>query len=933
MTAEILERDAELGRLDALLDEIAVGGDGAVVLVEGPPGIGKTALLRAAADQAERRPRLLVLRGIASELDRDFPFGLVHQLLDPVLASADDERRGRLLAGAAARAEVVLDPRAEFAEDDPGYAVLHGIYWLLVNLAEEAPVALLVDDLHWSDRASLRLLEFLGRRLDGVPVLVLGTLRPAEPGAETDLLAAIAAGPVVHLLQPAPLTDSAAGRLLAEGLQHEPDAAFVTACATATGGNPLLLRALAREASERGLRGRAGEAGELAEIGAAGLRVVVARRLGALGSDAGRIARAAAVLGDRRSLADLADVAQLDEADARAAADQLVAADLLVPGAWTYVHPLMREAVAATIPGAERAELHRRAAVRVRAQGAGPDAIAVHLLSTQAAGDQEVVALLRAAARRTAAEGAPETAVAQLRRALAEPPSPEDRAGVLLELGELELRTNDPGTADRLREALELGLSADDAARAHAALGAHQILTDPFAALDDLERGMAEASDPALAMRLETNLLEVSVFLTGLADRRRELLEAGAADPGASPVMLAHLAQHAGAVPTTVQEIVDLAERAVAGGRLLESIGPGNSTYNLLMHAVRYAEHAELMRRLLDEGDAHARREVSARSALFLDHARAYHDLLFGSVAAGVAVAEGGLAAARDAGFFVPGDAFTAVTAELQFEADRLEDAAATVAPLDAAAASATIAGPFAISARGVVRFAQGRRAEAEADWRLTLELLGRRGWKAPLATRAGLRLAPMLAARGDTEEALALVDADLDVARAAGMRGAEGVALRIRGAVLGGDEGLETVREAVAILRDSPLVLDTAWALHDLGAALRRAGHRADAREPLREGLDLADRIEAARVARLLREELAAAGARPRRRALSGPASLTPSERRVAELAAKGLSNREIAESLYVTRKTVELHLGHAYAKLQIKTRTQLPEALADGG
>ncbi len=184
MTAEILERDAELGRLDALLDEIAAGGDGAVVLVEGPPGIGKTALLRTAGDQAERRPRVVVLRGIASELDRDFPFGLVHQVLDPVLASADEERRARLLAGAAARAEVVLDPRADSPGDDPGYAVLHGLYWLLVNLAEEAPVVLLLDDLHWSDRASLRLLEFLGRRLDGVPVLVLGTLRPAEPGAE-----------------------------------------------------------------------------------------------------------------------------------------------------------------------------------------------------------------------------------------------------------------------------------------------------------------------------------------------------------------------------------------------------------------------------------------------------------------------------------------------------------------------------------------------------------------------------------------------------------------------------------------------------------------------------------------------------------------------------------------------------------------------------
>lgn len=931
--AGILERDAELRRIDDLLDEVAAGGDGGVVLVEGPPGIGKTAVLRAAGERARERPRLVVLQAVASELDREYPFGLVHQLLDPVMAAAGDDRRARLLAGAAARASVVFDPATEPAGDDPGYAVLHGLYWLLVNLAEESALVLLVDDLHWADRASLRLLEFLGRRLDGVSALVVGTLRPAEPGAEADLLAALAAGPAAQVLQPAPLSAEAAGRLLAAGLEHEPEPAFVTACTDATGGNPLLLRAVAREASERGLRGRAGEARDLAELGAAGLRVVVDRRLGGLGSDAGRVARAAAVLGDRRTLDDLAAVADLGDPEARAAADQLVAADLLDPGGWVFVHPLMREAVAATIPGGQRAELHRRAAARVRARGGRPDEVAVHLLAAEPAGDPEVVELLRAAAARAVAEGAPETAVAQLQRALDEPPPPETRAELLLELGELELRTNDPQVHVHLREALALDLPPDGRARAYAALGAHTLLTEPAAALADLERGREDAEDPAVAMVLEANLLEGSVFLTSLAERRRALLDAGREDPDPSPVMLAHLAQDAGAVPTTVPEIVDLAERAVADGRLLAHVGPGNSTYNLLLHAVRYAERADLMSRLLEEGDVIARREGSARLMMFLDHARAYHHLLFGSVAAGAAVAEGGLATAREAGFFVPGDAFTAITAELLVEADRLDDADAVVAALDVSAASATISGPFAISARGLVRCVQGRREEAEADWRLALDLLGRRGWRTPLATRGGLRLAASLAARGEQEEALALVDADLAVARAAGMRGAEGVALRIRGLVVGGDEGIELGREAVAVLRETPLLLDTAWAIHDLGAALRRAGRRADARDILREGLDLADRIEAGRLSRRVREELAAAGARPRRRALTGPGSLTPSERRVADLAAQGLSNREIAETLFVTRKTVELHLGHAYGKLGIKTRTQLPEALADGG
>jgi len=132
-----------------------------------------------------------------------------------------------------------------------------------------------------------------------------------------------------------------------------------------------------------------------------------------------------------------------------------------------------------------------------------------------------------------------------------------------------------------------------------------------------------------------------------------------------------------------------------------------------------------------------------------------------------------------------------------------------------------------------------------------------------------------------------------------------------------------------VRLLERSPLLLQTAWAQHDLGAALRRARRRGDAREPLRAALDLGRRIGATRVADSARDELLASGARPRREALSGVEALTPSERRVAELAAQGMTNREIAETLWVTRKTVELHLGHTYAKLGIRSRNQLAEVL----
>jgi DNA-binding CsgD family transcriptional regulator len=156
------------------------------------------------------------------------------------------------------------------------------------------------------------------------------------------------------------------------------------------------------------------------------------------------------------------------------------------------------------------------------------------------------------------------------------------------------------------------------------------------------------------------------------------------------------------------------------------------------------------------------------------------------------------------------------------------------------------------------------------------------------------------------------------------------GVALRAVGLTDGGRSGIELLRQAVRVLEGSRARLEHARALTDLGAALRRAGQRAESREVLQVALDLAHRCGAIALTERARTELVAAGGRPRRLVLSGLDSLTPSERRVAQLAADGLSNREIAQNLFVTARTVEGHLTHAYEKLAITSRQQLPAALA---
>jgi DNA-binding CsgD family transcriptional regulator len=173
------------------------------------------------------------------------------------------------------------------------------------------------------------------------------------------------------------------------------------------------------------------------------------------------------------------------------------------------------------------------------------------------------------------------------------------------------------------------------------------------------------------------------------------------------------------------------------------------------------------------------------------------------------------------------------------------------------------------------------------------------------------------------------LAEAELIKGRRWATPGAIGSALATRGVVEGGDAGAELLREAVGLLERSPARLEHAHALTDLGATLRRAGRRSGAREPLRAGFALARRCGAVPLAKRAHEELGATGEKLRRFVPIGVEALTPSERRIAEMAADGRTNREIAEELFLTVKTVETHLSHTYRKLDIHSRQGLPEAL----
>ena len=422
----LYEREDELARVDALVTA-ACAGRGGVLLIAGPAGIGKTVLLEAARERASQAGmRVLAARG--GELETGFSFGVVRQLFEPLLVGASAAEREALLAGAARRALLALEDFRDQAgampleaESEPPFAVMHGLYWLAVNASAAGPLLVAVDDLHWADQASLRFVLYLADRLAGLPVALALSWRVAETGDGPDRLARleqIAGGGVVSLT---PLSLSGVRTLLTQEFGTAPAEAFAEACHAVTGGNAFLLRELIQQLRADAIGPGEEVSAQVAALGPRSVARAVALRVARLGPAAGELARAAAVLGDGAQLRHAAALAGVGLADAAAAADGLAGIGVFEPGTpLRFVHPIVRTAVHEDIPQAGRGLRHAEAARLLAAEGGDLDAVCAHLLVCEPAGSAEVVERLRAAAARAVGRGAPESAAAYLRRALAE---------------------------------------------------------------------------------------------------------------------------------------------------------------------------------------------------------------------------------------------------------------------------------------------------------------------------------------------------------------------------------------------------------------------------------------------------------------------------------------------------------------------------------
>jgi DNA-binding CsgD family transcriptional regulator len=929
----LLEREVELRALARQVAAVRAGA-GRVIAVDGPAGIGKTTLLAAAADSAQAGG-VTVLRARGGPLEQDAAWGVARQLFEPLRAC---EVWGELAVGAAKLATRALDPAtAEPASGgDAMYAAARGLVWLATNLATRGPAMLIVDDVHWADAPSLRWLAQLAGDLDGLALGVLCAVRSGEPPSDPGLLAELLAAAPEPPVRPRPLGPLAAAALVHERMPQA-SAPFTSACHAVTAGNPFLLSLLLGQLAADGTEPDDESARRLSAFGPEQVARAVGRQLARLPDGAAALAHAVAVLGRGTPLRHAAALADLPQPRAARLADALRTAALLDQSQdLTLTHPLVESALYATMAPGERGLWHARAARVLQDERADPETIAVHLLRSAPAAEPATVSTLREAAARASTRGAPSTAAAFLRRALAEPPaSGHDDADLRLDLGMALAADLNAEAPQVLHEAVERadapGQRSAIALRGARALG---LAGHTGKAVELCRTALADpaGAPPEMLTRIEAELVTNAWLQAGTHAEAHHRLRHPVVDPPPLPLWRVNAAMAATLADQPADETMALLQPVLDSSGLADEEDSLAGTIATLALVVN--DQLEIARR---------------RCEAVMDAARPRGWLIalaHGGQLRAMALTRAGQARDAEADarlafdYKLPVTPRPAMLYALHFlidafvELDEHEPAEATLAAVGIGDPPAGVLGaPMVLQSRARLRLAQQRPAEAYADLLDAAGRWGELGCCHPVLASWRVEATDALVRLDDSDGARKLAGEQLDLAERLGTPGARGTALRAMARAAPADQRIPLLERAVSILSDSPAGLEHARALVDLGAALRRANRRAEARGPLSRALDLAQRGGLRLIARRARDELLAAGARPRRDLLTGPGALTPAEHRIAALAAAGHTNREIAEQLYITLRTVETHLTHAFQKLQITTRAQLADSMTTAG
>lgn len=930
----LFERDGEIEAISAALTS-AAAGIGRSVAVLGPPGVGKTRLMETASGLA-RSMGFVTLEARGTPLEAEFAFGTARQLFSTRAGRIDRAELETAMTGAGAHAVDALEPSVSASRSAGGrdaFPVIHGLYWTLANLAERRPVVVIVDDLHWADDASIRWLAYTARRLEGVAAGILYAVRTSEWSAVPEPLSSLLGLPETIALTPGALSAAATAQLVEGRLGRAIDPELASAAYGLTGGNPLYLQLVLDSLATRTDKPSV-EA--LREVAGSAILPHLRQRLAELPHACVQLAEAAAILGDRASVADCAALARLDPLVAADETDRLVATGLVVPGPdLRFIHPLARDAVERQIGTHRRAALSRNAADVLISRGAPAERIAAHLFGSVPANDARAAEALVEAGRVASQRGEPALAIRCFRRALDEAPAFPDRADAVRELGMLEATSMDREAERHLREAISS--SSEPSALAEAARSlAYFLMLERRGSeaisliehvLSDLEARDREATISVLAdlVNLGHYVIASADTLRPYADRLRSLQLSGSTPAERSALgSIAMQAALDGEPSTAVIAHAESSLAAPAVALFPEESGV-QSALLALFAAGAYDAAFRHLARMLPEVE----RRGSFLGLATIWGMRAMAKLEIGVLRDAEADVRAAIELGRAHDYRGREPILISVLVRTLLELGRTEEADAELleARLPPNWEEAWPALPFRL-ASGRLRLAQGRSEEAVAELRRCADL-------AQIWSLRGLFNLPwrseLALALGPGPESRELVAEELAIARAAGALGPIAVATRAAGLLAPRDRSVALLQAAVESASSSPWRLEYARALIDLGSALRRSNRRIDARHPLRLGIDLAHRCGAQPLVETGTTELRVAGGKPRRLRLSGVDALTASELRVAQLAAEGRSNRGIAQTLFITTKTVETHLYHVFAKLGVESRGALRTALVD--
>lgn len=928
-----LERRFELRAISETLARTSAG-TGRLVVVEGEAGIGKSTILQRALERAATTG-LRSLHATGSELEDMYPYGLAIALFEPLLRDPGLPRE-LLFSGPAAAAAPLFDGVSQPSGADPGdpFAMIHSLYWLALNALEAGPLLLAVDDAQWADAASLRFFHYLAQRASELSLALVLAFRTGEVATDERVVRELRTDQAALQLRPAPLSEAAVGALLA-AFGQDVDPELRHAYWEASGGNPFYVTELSRE-MRRGDKPHGLSAGmSTSTIVPERIARFIEARVAQLDRRAQRFSEAVAILGDEATLRRAATLARLSEDEAGDVMRQLAGAAILrSTGSLAFAHPIVRAAVYRLIPEVIRARLHREAGLLLHREDAPIGAISAQLLVAEAVGDPDVVTILVDAARQARVRGEAGVAIRKLNRALEEPPSLQQRGDVLVELARAEAETRASSTVARYTQAIEL--VGDPVLRAALLLERGQVQINAgdwrgAAATFDLGGATVGYKDPGLRSRLEAAALSaawVGMERPAEIDERVDrVLASRELGPDNRQLAIWIAFQSGASVSSTAAVMGELVERVLAEAPVEVLVNEGQLievSAGLLLGTDSLTAEIDLLTRAL----AVAEGAGSYAKVGVYSYCRAWPHYYTGRLTDAIADAQAAVRAS-ELGWETFYPAACAVMALAMLERADLDGAEAILALDESRWAGRIDTAALVPLARGRLQLQRGNVSGALAELRTAGANCIAVGQRGQVPTEWRLWTVEALVRAGERDEARETAREMLEIARTWGARWTLGTATRAGGIAEGGTRGIEMLREATGLLEDSAARLELARALIDLGSALRRHGSVGEARMILSRGMDLAHRCGALALLERSRAELKAAGARPRRYVTNGVEALTPAEDRVAHLAADGRTNREIAQTLFVTPKAIEYHLANAYHKLGIGSRQDLSHAL----